>query len=200
MEHPSPLICKCTCFHNWTAVELSWVQYLSQANTSLCLEGKKWNCSFMSVSEIPMLYEITVRGRRKQSKSWLRERDSANISKLPSDHFSAVVCLQHFKDTPQKSLMGKNPFKKGNSVVAISFGRERQCSISLIGEKKSRFDNKQFLYLFCYYCITFYKALPFSVISYQYVPNNSMGAWDGIYCVFTVFLYQFSLPLRRYWQ
>lgn len=27
-----------------------------------------------TVSEIPMLYEIIVRGRRKQNRSWLRER------------------------------------------------------------------------------------------------------------------------------
>lgn len=42
--------------------------------------------------------------------------------------------------------------------------------------EKSRFFNKQFLYLLCYNYITFYKALPFSVISYQYVPKNSIGA------------------------
>lgn len=34
----------------------------------------------MSASEIPVLYEITVRGRRKQSKSWLKEREIQQIS------------------------------------------------------------------------------------------------------------------------
>lgn len=61
---------------NCSGVKLDGVfKLISSKDLSLSWGENPLELQFHStVSEIPMLYEIIVRGRRKQNRSWLRER------------------------------------------------------------------------------------------------------------------------------